>query len=90
MPCYNEEFRLNVTAFSEFLVLNKDNYNILFVNDGSTDGTLTVLSKIVSYFPDNCFIYDLKKNRGKAEAVRQGVNVAAERMKYEYTFKIKG
>lgn len=65
IPCYNEEKRLK---FSEF-----DKYNdvlfFLFVNDGSSDGTLNLLHNNLK---ENSYILNLQKNTGKAEAVRQG------------------
>jgi hypothetical protein len=49
--------------------LLKYGVELVFVNDGSTDGTLDIL-KQVSFKPR---ILNLKKNVGKAEAIRQGV-----------------
>lgn len=65
VPCYNEEQRLDIKAFQEYA----NEYYFLFVNDGSTDGTVEMLEK---YTTDRIFLLDLKKNQGKAEAVRQG------------------
>jgi dolichyl-phosphate beta-glucosyltransferase len=42
VPCYNEEARLRPRQFSEFLA-EDDRVNFLFVNDGSSDGTLRIL-----------------------------------------------
>ena len=73
IPCYNESIRLNVDSFTSFLKNNRSNYNLLFVNDGSSDDTLKVLAKIKNNYTENCFILNLKKNVGKAEAIRQGI-----------------
>jgi dolichyl-phosphate beta-glucosyltransferase len=71
IPCYNEEKRLNITRYSSFLSKNKD-VLVCFVNDGSSDNTLQVLTKIKSNFPTNVAAISMKKNSGKAETVRAG------------------
>lgn len=64
MPCYNEAKRLDFTKIND-----AKNCNFLFVNDGSTDNTLEILN---SNIKKNIYILNLKKNVGKAEAVRRG------------------
>ncbi len=66
IPCYNEENRLDILEYGKF----SGRISFLFVNDGSSDGTLTLLEKGVSGFAS---ILDLEKNSGKAEAVRRGM-----------------
>ncbi|MHA7056305.1 dolichyl-phosphate beta-glucosyltransferase [Aquimarina sp. M1] len=71
IPCYNEEKRLNTNAFVEFI--NQENeYHLCFVNDGSKDNTIEVLKKIQSINPSKVSVVDVKKNAGKAAAVRAG------------------
>ncbi|MBC7722469.1 MAG: glycosyltransferase, partial [Pedobacter sp.] len=72
VPCYNEEKRF---PFSEFLLFAKTHQDVLlcFVNDGSTDETLSVLNGIQAECPETISVYSLKQNGGKAEAVRQGM-----------------
>ncbi len=71
IPCYNEEKRLNVTAFLDFI--NKENeFHLCFVNDGSEDDTITILKTIQSENPLKISVIDIKKNSGKATAVRAG------------------
>ena len=72
IPCYNEEERLLSDQFKEFAHKNLG-YHLCFVNDGSTDNTLTVLEKLKEDNPENISIYNCKQNGGKAEAVRQGI-----------------
>ena len=62
VPCYNEEKRLDVEAFRNFRGVD-----FLFVNDGSTDGTLALLRSA------GFSVLDLERNSGKAEAVRRGL-----------------
>ena len=72
VPCYNEESRLQPRQFSEFLA-SDDQVNFLFVNDGSSDGTLHVLQSLRAKHPDRIEVLDKQPNGGKAEAVRRGM-----------------
>lgn len=72
IPCYNEEKRLNQEAFIHFIQTH-DDYHLCFVNDGSKDKTLTVLKEMKSKVPSRISIVDVKRNSGKATAVRAGV-----------------
>ncbi|MEO1255986.1 MAG: glycosyltransferase [Bacteroidota bacterium] len=72
IPCYNESKRLDSEAFVQYAKLNPQN-SLCFVNDGSTDNTKEILLKIRRIVnEENVYIYDLDKNVGKADAVRQG------------------
>ncbi|WP_234424328.1 glycosyltransferase [Aquimarina sp. Aq107] len=71
IPCYNEEKRLNVKAFKNF-VSKENDYHLCFVNDGSKDNTLKVIQEIQEINPSKVSIVDMKKNGGKAAAVRAG------------------
>lgn len=77
LPCYNEETRLQSNEFLTF-ANNHKNFNLLFVNDGSTDKTLDVLLQLEQGSSGNIKVLDLKQNQGKAEAVRQGFIQAHE------------
>lgn len=72
IPCYNEEHRLDVKQFSNFLK-SQNQVLLCFVNDGSTDNTLKTLDKIKAPFTNNVSVISTKTNVGKAEAVREGV-----------------
>ncbi len=71
IPCYNEQNRLPVSQFIKGY--ENSNYYYLFVNDGSSDQTIEVLKNISNNRSDRISILDMKENKGKAEAVRQGV-----------------
>lgn len=77
VPCYNEEKRFETTLFLDYLASNNES-NILFVNDGSTDETISVLNTTKTHYPDRIEVLDLKQNGGKAEAVRQGMMYARD------------
>ena len=72
IPCYNEAFRLPYHTFQSFS-LSHPEVLLLFVNDGSTDNTLSVLRGLQMKCPANVSIHHIKINVGKAEAVRQGI-----------------
>jgi dolichyl-phosphate beta-glucosyltransferase len=72
IPCYNEAERLQVPRFQAFTCA-RHLLRFLFVNDGSTDGTGKILEALQAFDPQRFTLYDLPKNVGKAEAVRQGV-----------------
>lgn len=71
IPCYNEEKRLDTQAFVSFTREHSD-YHLCFVNDGSKDNTLQVLYAMKAQVPQGISIVDVKKNSGKATAVRAG------------------
>ena len=70
IPCYNEEKRLLVAQYATFL--EKKRCDLLFVNDGSKDGTAGVLQELSGKY-ENALVLNLSKNKGKAEAVREGI-----------------
>ena len=76
IPCFNEEHRLNVAAFRQFRAQLHD-VRFLFVNDGSKDTTGHLLADLKCSDENRFSVLDLKKNRGKGEAIRQGVLATA-------------
>jgi glycosyltransferase involved in cell wall biosynthesis len=83
VPCFNEAERLPVSRFVEFIEL-WENYDFLFVNDGSTDTTENLLKSICSKEPDRFYFLHLKVNEGKAQAVREGMLHALNMGEYAY------
>lgn len=71
VPCYNEEKRINVSEYRKYLE-RQDSVHLLFVDDGSTDGTATTLRDLCSHFEGRSSVLVCDQNGGKAEAVRQG------------------
>ena len=76
VPCYNEGRRLPVACFQRFL--SESCVELIFVDDGSRDNTRDVLEKIRAGREDRVMVLKCQTNRGKAEAVRSGINVAME------------
>jgi glycosyltransferase involved in cell wall biosynthesis len=77
VPCYNEEKRIDVARFVE--LSRADGLRLLFVNDGSKDGTEAVLDALVSQGKGRIERLSHQENRGKAEAVRTGLVAALDR-----------
>jgi glycosyltransferase involved in cell wall biosynthesis len=75
-PCYNETERFDIRAFEVFLAGNKD-IDLIFVEDGSTDNTLERINFLMLCH-QRVGCVRLETNKGKAEAVRQGVLKAVE------------
>jgi dolichyl-phosphate beta-glucosyltransferase len=84
VPCYNEASRFRPEPFLAFLADDgaySRQVDFLFVNDGSNDGTLSVLEALQSEaarmgHPDRIAILDKKRNGGKGEAIRDGIAAA--------------
>jgi glycosyltransferase involved in cell wall biosynthesis len=77
IPCFNEAQRLDLPAFVEHAV--RGECDLLLVNDGSTDATGSILDDLCAANPASLSVLHLPQNRGKAEAVRQGLLVAFRR-----------
>ncbi len=77
VPLFNEEESLK--AFYDELIIElrkiDKNYEIIFVDDGSTDGSLKIL-KGIEEKDKNVKVYSFRKNSGKAEALTLGFQKA--------------
>ncbi len=74
VPCYNEEETIEVTV-AELSQLRYPNYEIIVINDGSTDNTSEVVQSLLPIYGMVRFI-DLKENSGKANALYLGLIAA--------------
>ena len=83
IPCYNEADRINQIAFLQFIKEN-DQYHLCFVNDGSSDETITVLNRLKRNADNRISVVDIKRNGGKAAAVRAGARYLHTRADIEY------
>lgn len=83
VPCYNEEKKIALTAYQNFLRSNPE-VQICFVNDGSTDNTLKRLETLQAKFADRVFVISNPKNLGKAEAVRNGILFSNKNLEFNY------
>src|SRR5436309_15496031 len=71
IPCYNEAARLPAEALRRFAQRSADT-QLLFVDDGSQDGTRQALHELCRGLRGAGRVLELDHNVGKAEAVRQG------------------
>lgn len=82
IPCFNEEKRILINDFITFIGQNND-FHFLFVNDGSTDKTLTILESLIDK-SEQISLLNLPKNSGKAEAIRQGMILSLNKNSFEF------
>jgi glycosyltransferase involved in cell wall biosynthesis len=80
LPCYNEAHRLEPgasEALERIAELLTEPFELVWVNDGSTDGTHDLLEEVRMRFPRIPMqIVGYPRNRGKGHAVQRGVLVA--------------
>jgi glycosyltransferase involved in cell wall biosynthesis len=74
IPAYNEASRLPLTLIDidKHLQDQEYSYEILVINDGSTDETAEIVKRFAGLI-DNLKLIDNKENKGKGAAVRQGM-----------------
>ncbi|PTM10077.1 MAG: glycosyl transferase family 2 [Bacteroidetes bacterium] len=77
IPLYNESSRFDTKAFKLF-VLNND-IQFCLVNDGSNDETKQIIEDLSNSI-NGVYALNIEKNKGKAEAVRLGVNYVIEHL----------
>lgn len=77
VPCYNED-KVVESALKSIQKLTYPNYEIVVIDDGSSDSTLDLLSSLHSNRPgENARIRIIhQNNKGKAEALNLGVSEA--------------
>lgn len=83
IPCFNEYDRLPERQFRLFLETSTD-VLVLFVNDGSTDGTLGKLQALSNDYPEKVMVLDNKKNLGKAGSIRNGILFLTENVQTQF------
>ena len=74
VPCFNEALRLDTAAFADLVASGE--MRLIFVDDGSTDGTRDIVDALCTETHGRIQLLKLEENRGKAEAVRQGLLLA--------------
>ncbi len=76
-PCYNEEKNVEPflrLIFESFPVI--EDYEVIFINDGSTDGTLKKLKELKEHCSQNIKIINFSRNFGKEAAMYAGLEHA--------------
>jgi len=74
-PCYNEEDVIHhfLKEITKVLLTSKKTYEIVFIDDGSTDNTLEVLKEAKLHNP-KIKILQLSRNFGKEIALTAGID----------------
>jgi dolichol-phosphate mannosyltransferase len=74
IPVFNQARKISysIEKIKQAVELSFTNYELIVVNDGSTDSTLTIL-KDIAMTDEHVRIISYTPNRGKGYAVRQGV-----------------
>lgn len=84
VPCYQEAQRFDPEAFAAMAAL--PDVTLVLVDDGSTDDTRECLMRFAARSDVDAQVLSFPRNRGKAEAVREGLRHAlahgAERVGY--------
>lgn len=77
IPCFNEELRLpdTVERIEKYLDARKAAYELILVDDGSTDGTRAVMDAAAQHHA-SVRIEAMPHNRGKGRALATGVGAA--------------
>ena len=68
LPAYNEATRIKPVLED----IARKGYNMVIVNDGSSDNTLEVIKQVKKEFPDKIHIFSLMINRGVGIATQTG------------------
>lgn len=77
VPCYNVEQYLDKSLQClERQWGNRTDYEIILVNDASTDGTISKLNDFKSYHPDHVVVIDKHQNEGVSAARNSGLDIA--------------
>jgi len=74
IPAYNEEYRITDTVLDIYRTMSAQpfDYEILVVNDGSSDNTVAVVESLAKRIP-NLSLINNHENRGKGWVIKQGM-----------------
>ena len=77
IPSFNEEGNIEIMAKSikDTMQVLPYNYEVIFVDDGSSDNTLIKLKELSQSY-DNLFFVELSRNFGHQNALKAGVDIA--------------
>jgi len=75
IPAHNEEVMIEETITYLFDRLNYENFEVLVMNDGSTDKTAEIIHRLQATYPRLRTI-EIEKNKGKAHAFNIGMYFA--------------
>ncbi len=76
IPVYNEVENIPLLHSAIVEVMNGHSYEVLYVDDGSTDGSVEALEKIVESDPGHSRLIELRRNFGQTAAMAAGIDNA--------------
>jgi len=78
IPLFNEEESLPhlIKAISEVMVKEAVTYEVIFVDDGSTDGSFQVCTQLYKEYSGIIRVYRFNRNYGKSAALSVGISKA--------------
>lgn len=77
VPCYNVEKYLDMSlSCLEKQWGGRTDYEIIFINDASTDGTIHKLNQFKERYPDNVVVIDKQQNEGVSAARNDALDIA--------------
>jgi len=85
IPTYNE--KENIERMIRKVFSLPHNFHLLIVDDGSPDGTATIVKDLQGVYPDQLFILEREGKQGLGTAYIAGFRWAIER-KYDYIFEM--
>ncbi|HLF37551.1 MAG TPA: glycosyltransferase family 2 protein [Anaerolineales bacterium] len=74
VPVYNEVDNLRILHGSLTAALSRRVYSLVFVDDGSSDGSLSVLSELAVEDPEHVRLVELRRNFGQTAAIAAGID----------------
>lgn len=75
LPCYNEGNKLKNSVekiFTYLKEINLEDFEIIIVNDGSTDNTFSNMIELKEVYPNYIKLVHYKENKGKGYAIKRG------------------
>ena len=87
IPIFNEESSIEPLYIEIVNSLSNisDRYEIIFIDDGSTDSSLTNINNLIT-IDNKVVLVQLNRNFGKSDALQEGFNIA----KYDYIITMDG
>lgn len=85
IPTYNE--KENIEAIIRRVMLLSEGFEVLVIDDGSPDGTASIVKTLQSEFPNSLHLVERTGKLGLATAYIRGFEWAVEK-KYDYIFEM--
>jgi len=85
IPTYNE--KENIEKIIRYVFSLPDIFHILVIDDGSPDGTASIVKELITEFPDKLFIAERKGKLGLGTAYIHGFNWCIQR-DYDFIFEM--